>query len=66
MAVTGAARGRTTPALSPVVSSPLPPQLPHLPSGQPLLPSHLLFLPWRTRWVAGGRSRLTLPLHPKG
>lgn len=68
MAVLGAARGKPTPALSPAVSSsfPLHPLLPPLPSDQPLLPSHLLFLPWRTRWAAGGRSHLTLPLHPEG
>ena len=58
MAVLGAARGKATPALSPVVPSPLPPPTPPppLPSGRPLLPSHLLFLPWRQRWVAGRRE----------
>lgn len=68
MAVLGAAGGKPTPAPSPAVSSPpspAPQQLP-LPSGPPLLPSHLLCLPWRTWWAAGGRSRVTLPLHPEG
>lgn len=49
-------------------SPPLFPRRLLSPSGRPLLPSHLLFLPWRPRWVARRREEPPdlSPLYPEG